>query len=234
MTRPAAMALFPLLFLLLAALQGPPPPNTLTAREKAAGWKLLFDGRSTAGWRGYRKPDMPAGWQVRHGALTRVTSAGDIVTRRQYADFDLQFDWKIAKGGNSGVMYHVTEAAAEPYETGPEYQVLDDANFKPDGESLLTSAGSCYGLYAIPSHLATPAGEWNHSRLLVQHGHVTHWLNGTLAVRYVVGSADWDKRVAGSKFKTWAGFGKATTGFIDLQDHGSVVAYRNIKIRELR
>ncbi len=230
------MKLFAPLLLLttLAAPLSAQGVNTLTAREKAQGWKLLFDGRTTAGWRGYRQQAMPTGWQVRDGNLTRVAAAGDLVTTDQYESFDLTWDWKIAPGGNSGVMYHVTEAAEEPYETGPEYQLLDDARFRPDGLSLLTSAGACYGLYAIPRHLARPAGEWNHSRLLVDHGRVTHWLNGVKAAAYTIGSPDWDRRVAASKFKQWAGFGKASRGFIDLQDHGSEVAFRNVKIRELR
>ncbi len=209
-------------------------PNTLTAQEKAEGWRLLFDGRTTTGWRGYRKQGIPAGWQARDGALTRVASAGDIVTTGKYESFDLTWDWKIAPGGNSGVMYHVTEELNEPYETGPEYQILDDQRFRPDGLSLLTSAGACYALYPIPRHLAKPAGQWNHSRLLVDHGHVTHWLNGVKAAEYTLGSPDWDRRVTASKFKEWPQFGKAATGFIDLQDHGSEVAYRNLKIRELR
>jgi len=220
--------------LLAAAPLAAQAANTLTPREKAAGWKLLFDGRTTAGWRGYRKPALPAGWQVRDGALTRVAPAGDIVTADRYGDFDLEFDWKIAPGGNSGVMYHVTEAGAEPYETGPEYQLLDDARFRPDGLSLLESAGSCYDLYPIPRHLEHPAGEWNHSRLRVEHDHVTHWLNGVKAAEYTLGSPDWDRRVAASKFKAWPGFGKASRGYIDLQDHGFEVAFRNLKIRELR
>ncbi len=221
-----------------ASLCAAPPavqaPNTLTAQERAQGWKLLFDGSTTRGWRGYRQATLPAGWQVRDGALTRVAPAGDIVTTDRYGSFELTWDWKIAPGGNSGVLYHVTEAADEPYYSGPEYQLLDDARFRPDGLLLLTSAGACYGLYAIPRHLARPAGEWNHSRLLVDHGHVTHWLNGVQAAAYTIGSPDWDRRVAASKFEQWPEFGKAATGFIDLQDHGSEVAYRNMKIRELR
>ncbi len=230
------MKLFAPLLLLttLAAPLSAQAANKLSAREKAEGWKLLFDGRTTSGWRGYRKQAIPDGWQVRDGSLTRVAPAGDIVTTDQYESFDLTWDWKIAPGGNSGVMYHVTEAAEEPYETGPEYQLLDDARFRPDGLSLLTSAGACYGLYAIPRHLERPAGEWNHSRLRVEHGRVTHWLNGVKATTYTIGSPDWDRRVAASKFNEWPQFGKAATGFIDLQDHGSEVAYRNLKIRELR
>lgn len=209
-------------------------PNELTAQERADGWRLLFDGRTTAGWRGYHRQGIPAGWQVREGALTRVAAAGDIVTTGKFESFDLTWDWKIAPGGNSGVLYHVTEEADEPYESGPEYQILDDARSRPDGLSRLTSAGACYALYPVVRQLAKPAGQWNHSRLLVDRGHVTHWLNGVKAAEYTLGSPDWDRRVAASKFNEWPQFGKAATGFIDLQDHGSEVAYRNLKIRELR
>jgi len=231
--RPLAVALLGAIALAHGTAAQAQALNTLTRREKREGWKLLFDGHTTRGWRGYRRPDMPAGWQVRDGALTRVGSAGDIVTTSKYESFDLVFDWRIAHGGNSGLMYHVTEDVPEPYGSGPEYQLLDDPNY-PDGRSLLTSAGACYGLYAIPEHLAKPAGQWNHSRLLVQHGRVDHWLNGVLVARYAIGSKDWNDRVAASKFKTWPAFGKADSGFIDLQDHGSGVAFRNLKIKVLR
>ncbi len=223
------------------------PLNALSAKEKAEGWVLLFDGRTTAGWRGYRMKSVPAMWRVVDGTLTCVPTIGgaaagspraeneavDLVTTKKYHDFDLAFDWKIQHGGNSGVMYRVLETADAPYETGPEYQLLDDPNY-PDGKSLLTSAGSVFGLYAIPGHLARPAGRWNHARIIVHDRHVEHWLNGVKAAEYVLGSGDFDKRVADSKFHQWPGFGNADSGYIDLQDHGFNVAFRNIRVRELK
>ena len=211
---------------------GGPPLNQLTPAELQAGWELLFDGHSADQWRGYRQKSVPPGWQVVDGTLTRLAPAGDIITKKEYRNFELALEWKIAPGGNSGIMYRVTEAADQTYETGPEMQVLDDARH-PDGKSRLTSAGACYGLYPSPAGVVKPAGEWNAVRIVVNGNHVEHWLNGVKVVEYELGSPDWVARVAGSKFHQWPGFGKAARGHIALQDHESVVAYRNIRIREL-
>jgi hypothetical protein len=198
-----------------------------------SGWRSLFDGRTTAGWRGYKRADMPRGWQVVDGALTRVERAGDIVTADEFGDFELALEWKISPGGNSGIMYRVTEDADATYETGPEMQVLDDARH-PDGQSPLTSAGALYGLYPAPRGVVRPAGEWNAARIVVRGNHVEHWLNGVKTVDAEIGSDDWNRRVADSKFSQWPGFAKASRGHIALQDHGDWVAYRNIRVRELR
>jgi hypothetical protein len=208
-----------------------------SARPAAAasadgGWRSLFDGRTTTGWRGFRKTEMPSGWQVVDGALTRVAAAGDIITNDEFANFDLTVDWKIAPGGNSGIMYRVTEAADETYETGPEMQVLDDERH-PDGNSRLTSAGAAYGLYPSPTGVVRPSGEWNTARVVVNGNHVEHWLNGVKLLEYELGSPDWTQRVAASKFQQWPGYGRAAKGHIALQDHGDWVAYRNIKIKVL-
>lgn len=206
--------------------------NTLTSAEQAQGWRLLFDGKTTNGWHGFRRTDVPAGWQAVDGELRRVAQSGDLVTSEQFQNFDLTFEWKIGYGGNSGVMYHVTDQGNETYETGPEYQLLDDPHY-PDGKSLLTSAGSDFGLYAIPRHLAKPANEWNTSRIIVNGAHVEHWLNGVKAVEYDLWSPDWKERVAKSKFRMWPNYGLAKQGYIALQDHEFPVAFRNIKIRVL-
>ena len=129
-------------------------------------------------------------------------------------------------------MYRVTEADSNSYETGPEYQVLDDEGHR-DGLSRLTAAGAVYGLYPAPDSLVRPVGEWNQARIVIKGDSVQHWLNGTQVAHYVLGSADFNDRVAKSKFKQWPGFGKASKGYIALQDHGDWVAYRNIKIRVL-
>lgn len=209
-----------------------PAPNTLSAAEQQAGWKLLFDGRTTAGWRGYMKDSMPAGWQVVDGALTRVDRAGDIVTREKYRNFELMLDWKLSPNGNSGIFYRGIEGPDAIYFSAPEMQVLDD-NGHSDGKSELTSSGSVYGLYPAPRGIVKPVGEWNTARILVNGNHVEHWLNGKRIAAYELGSADWSTRVANSKFKQWPEYGKATEGYIGLQDHGDWVAYRNIRIRVL-
>jgi 3-keto-disaccharide hydrolase len=206
--------------------------SVVTPQEQAAGWRPLLDGKSTAGWRGYKKTEMPSGWQVVNGALTRVGQGGDIITSDQFGNFELALDWNVAPGGNSGIFYRVTEEGQAAYETGPEMQVLDDARHV-DGHSRLTAAGSLYGIYAAPPGVVKPAGEWNAVRIAVNGNHVEHWLNGVKVVDYELGSPDWEKLVAGSKFKAWPGYGRAKRGHIALQDHGDWVAYRNIKIKVL-
>jgi hypothetical protein len=205
--------------------------NTLTPDEAKAGWRLLFDGRTTAGWRGYHRQEMPTGWQVVDGALTRVAEAGDIITVDQFTDFELALEWRISPGGNSGIFYRVTEEGEYGYYSGPEMQVLDDAKHA-DGQSRLTSAGSAYGLYAAPAGVVRPAGEWNDARIVVKGHHVEHWLNGQRVVSYELLSPEWEAKVKATKFAQWPEYGRASRGHIVLQDHGDWVAYRNIRIRE--
>jgi hypothetical protein len=208
------------------------PANTLTDAERAAGWRLLFDGKTSAGWRNYGKPDLSSGWVVQDGALTRTGAGGDIITNDQFRNFELSIDWKIEPGGNSGIFYRASEEKDEIYWNAVEMQVLDDAKH-PDGQSPLTSAGAAYDLYPAPPGHVHPGGEWNSAALIVNGNHVEHWLNGFKVAEYELGSRDWDSKVAGSKFKPHERFGKNTQGHIGLQDHGNVVAYRNIKIRVL-
>jgi len=210
--------------------------NALSDQERRDGWQLLFDGKTTAGWRKYRGKGMPGRWKVEDGALVMQPRAGkdggDIVTEGQYQNFELALEWKISPGGNSGLMYRVTEEGGAPFETGPEYQLLDNARH-PDGRSPLTSAASCYALYAPSRDATRPVGQWNQTRVVVRGNHVEHWLNGEKVVQYELGSADWQKRVQASKFKNSPRFGKAPRGHIDLQDHGNEIAFRNIKVRPL-
>lgn len=206
--------------------------NTLTAEERAAGWQLLFDGRTTTGWRGYMSEAMPAGWQAESGALTRTDRAGDIITTQKYRNFDLIFDFNVVRGGNSGIFYRAVEGPQFIYYAAPEYQVLDDAEHR-DGRSELTSTGANYALHAAPRGVVKPAGEWNSGRIVVNGNHVEHWLNGQKIIEYELGSADWKDRVAKSKFNEFPEYGQAAEGHIGIQDHGSRVAFRNIKIRVL-
>ena len=206
--------------------------NALTASEKAAGWKLLFDGRTTRGWRNFKQKGVDAGWKVQDGALVCADpkTAGDLIAEGTYADFDLSFEWRIAAKGNSGVYYHVLEQGERGYESGPEYQLLDNAH----GEPPLQQAGSLYGLYAPAKDVTRAVGEFNQSRIVVRHGHVEHWMNGEKLTEYDLNSADFKARVAGTKFAGWPLFATASTGHIALQDHDAVVAFRDIKIRLLK
>ncbi len=206
--------------------------NALTAAERAAGWKLLFDGKTTDGWRGYHMDSVPSGWKVVDGALTRVGAGRDLITREQFANFELALEWNISPGGNSGIMYRVTEEYDESYKSAPEMQVLDDAGHA-DAQSRLTAAGSNYALYPAPAGVVKPAGEWNLARIVANGNHVEHWLNGQKVVEYELLSPDWETRVKQSKFVEWPNYGRAKQGHIALQNHGDQVAYRNIKIRVL-
>ena len=221
----------------LSQAQDPPPANTLSAAERAAGWKLLFDGKSTEGWRNYKKQTVNPGWKIVDGALTRAEKgAGDIITAEQYDSFELVIDYKIAPGGNSGIMYHVTEEGGTAWQTGPEIQILDNAAGKDPQR-----AGWLYQMYqpAIdpktgkPIDATKPAGEWNTLRIVITPEKCEHFMNGVKYVEYVKGSDDWNQRVAKSKFGKMPQFGKATKGHICLQDHGNEVAFRNIKIRPI-
>lgn len=212
--------------------------NRLSRREKAAGWKLLFDGKTTTGWRNFKKPEISNGWQVVDGALCRMDStAGDIVTADQYDNFELQLDFKVPHHANSGLMYRVSEDRNTTWWTGPEVQILD--NTDPNGDPQ--RAGWLYGLYQSPVDPATgkpvdatkPVGEWNRLRLVCNGPHVEQWLNGVKYAEYEIGSADWNQRLAASKFSKMEGFGKNAKGHIALQgDHGNV-CFTNIKIRPL-
>ena len=214
------------LTLLVAVLAACVLPNAMS------DWRTLFDGRGLEAWRGFRRPDVPDGWRIVDGALTRVTDAGDLITREQFADFELTLDWKVAEGGNSGIMYRVTEDAEATYQTGPEMQVLDDTRHA-DGCSPLTSAGAVYGLYPAQPGIVHPAGEWNSVRIVARGAHVEHWLNDTKVADYELDSPEWKARVAATKFTAWPWYGRAASGHIALQDHGDRVAFRRIRIRTL-
>ncbi|MBU1377168.1 MAG: DUF1080 domain-containing protein [Alphaproteobacteria bacterium] len=215
---------------LLATTAMAATPNTLTASETAAGWRLLFDGKSTAGWRGFKTAEPDAGWTAKGELSPDPKVSKDIMTKDSFENFDLSFEWKISPKGNSGVMFHVTEAGNQTYESGPEYQVLDNSR----GEPPLEQAGGLFALYAPEGAVTKPVGEFNQARLIVNHGKVEHWLNGVKVAAYDLNSADFKARVAASKFKAWPPFAASPTGHIALQNHGDAVAFRSLKIRVLK
>lgn len=214
--------------------------NTLSADEMNAGWRLLFDGHSTAGWRGYKSNAVPDSWKVENGSLLsrreKGKSAGDLITIDKFDDFELLVDWKMTPGGNSGVIYRATEEYDQVWQSGPEYQILDNAGHL-DGLNPLASAGACYAVFAPAKDVTLPLGQWNRTRILASGTHVEHWLNDEKLLEYEIGSARWQAHVKTSKFfptaygqGTW---GKASRGHIGLQDYGGAIECRNIRIRAL-
>ncbi len=214
--------------------KGAAADNTLTAKEKADGWKLLFDGKTTNGWRVYGKKGTPEGWKAVDGVLTRVAQEGDLITTDQYENFDLTIDWKIAEGGNSGIFYHGIEKEGQPiYYSAPEYQLLDNARHPDAKNGPSHQCGSDYDLIAFSKDVCKPAGEWNSSRIVIRGPHVEHWLNGEKIVEYELWSDSWKQLVAKSKFAKWPDYGMAKTGYIGLQEHGFKIEFKNIKIKVL-
>ncbi len=213
--------------------------NRLTARERAEGWTLLFNGHDLDGWRDYAGGAPSASWTVRDGLLMLtakggVMSGADIVTADSYGQFELTLDWKVERGGNSGVLYRARHVPQTRYiyETGLEMQILDDAAH-PDGKIPTHRAGALYDFTVPPANVVRPAGQWNHARLRVEPGRIRQWLNGTSTADLPFGNEEWRARVAASKFAGMPLFGTFPTGVIGLQDHGEPVAFRNIKLRVL-
>jgi len=222
-------------------------PNTLTRKEIRAGWQLLWDGKSTQGWRGADKTDFPKkGWEIKDGILmvdestgAESQNGGDIVTIKKYANFELTLDFKLTKGANSGIKYYVVEGLnnGQGSAIGLEFQLLDDQNH-PDaklGVGGNRTIGSLYDLIpALSTKEVNPPGEWNHARIVAAHNHVEHWLNGKKVVEYERGTQIYRALVQKSKYKDYPDFGEAPEGHILLQDHGNQVSFKNIKIREIK
>lgn len=219
--------------------------NQLTETERAQGWKLLFDGKTTNGIRNFKSETLGGKWRARNGALYfagkgdadgwQAKDGGDIIiTDKEYENYELALDWKISVGGNSGIIYNVIEDDSYDYvwQTGPEMQILDNARH-PDGQIFRHRAGDLYDLIESKFVTANPPGEWNRVRLKVNNGHVEQWLNGYKVVEFDLWNEQWNEMVANSKFKEMPGFGTGRKGHVSLQDHGDQVWFRNIKIREL-
>jgi len=215
----------------VAGATGEDKVNSLTDKEQADGWKLLFDGTTTNGWRGVKKDKAPDGWQAVDGSLVRVKGGGDIITQEQFDDFELVFDWKVAEGANSGVFYRVNEDYGVIQ--SPEYQILHNQKH-PDGRNAKTAAASNYALNAPTKDVTKAPGEWNLGKIVARGNHIEHWLNGEKVVEYEVASDEWTALVKASKFKDMQHYGKSMKGHIALQDHGDRVEYRNMKIRSLK
>ena len=221
--------------------------NTLTTSEEKDGWKMLWDGKTTEGWRGARLEDFPQeGWEIKNGILTVLASGGaesaaggDIVTEKLYGDFELKADFKITEGANSGIKYYVdTDINKGPGSSiGLEYQILDDdkhPDAKLGNHEGSRTVASLYDLIkADPDKPIHPVGAWNTARIISKNNHVEHWLNGTKVLEYERGSEDFRKLVSESKYAKWDRFGELEEGRILLQDHGNRVSFKNIKIKTL-
>jgi hypothetical protein len=220
-------------------------PNTISSHEAQEGWRLLWDGKTTAGWRGARLDRFPAsGWEIKDGVLSvletgggEAAAGGDIVTDAQYTNFELIVEYNITKGANSGIKYFVdtTLNKGEGSSIGCEYQILDDANH-PDAKAGVNGNRKNAGLYDLipPQNIRfNGVGEWNRARIIVRGQHVEHWLNGFKTVEYERATQMWRALVDHSKYVVWPRFGEAPKGHILLQDHGNRVSFRSIKIREL-
>ena len=213
----------------------------LTADEQKEGWQLLFDGSSTEGWHSYGGGPVGYAWKVVDGTLhfdgplKKDTLAQDIISNEEFENFDLKLEWKVDTNGNSGIMFYVNEDTSKfekPYWTGPEMQVLDN-NGHPDAKITKHRAGDLYDLISSSKETVKPALEWNQAEIKALNGKLDFYLNGENIVSTTMWDENWNKMIAGSKFKQWPGFGTFKKGRICLQDHGDKVWFRNIKIRKL-
>lgn len=233
--------LFSLMLVLSLTIGMSNAQNTLTNQEKKDGWKLLFDGSSTQGWRSYNGDSFPEkGWKVNNGMLTVLAEGGggDIITTDVYGDFMLKLEWRVQKGGNSGIFYHALEQPEQAiYWSAPEIQILDNENH-PDanrGKNGNRKATSLYDLIPADPQNAKPYGQWNQIKIVVKDrgAHVEHWMNGEKVVEYERWTDKWYDMLRNSKFAPHPEFGAAHKGYLGLQDHGDRVDFRNIKIKEL-
>ncbi len=209
--------------------------------DSAADWIILFDGEDASGWRSYNEESLPDGWIVENGMLKSLGQGGDIggdivYGNREFGNFELSLEWKISEGGNSGIFYHVQEGDQyeAAYYTAPEYQIIDDIGF-PDPLEDWQSLGADYAMYVADPEkkIVKPAGEWNTSRIVFTEDNAEYWLNGEMVLSFDPWSADWQERKETGKWKDFPEYGAHKTGLIGLQDHGSEIWFKNIKIREL-
>lgn len=211
--------------------------NTLSDKEKKEGWKLLFNGKNLAGWKTFQGKEI-SGWHVVDGVLNNSgvgsDHGGDIVTREKFQDFEISLEWKIAPQSNSGIFYHVNEKIGKAiYESGPEYQLLDDKGW-PDKLHADQYSGANYGMNAPAKTAVKEVGEWNQARIIVDGTHVQHFLNGVKVVDYYLWDSEWKTLKEKGKWKDYPYYGMAKKGNIGLQDHGGLAQFRNIKIKVIK
>lgn len=223
---------------LLAEVGNNHDPNTLTKTEKKNGWQLLFDGKTTNGWHGYNLKVFPDCWTIEDGAFTMNSKGGgedqDIITNKKYRNFALSLEYKLTKAANSGIIFQVEEDTIYkfPYETGPEFQIIDHENYSDPLEDWQIN-GANYAMYPPMVKPFKPVGEWNQLLLVVKDDVVTQILNGEVVVKYVKNSEDWKKLRNSGKWSAFPDWGKYDEGFISLQNHGTKVWFRSIKLKEI-
>jgi hypothetical protein len=209
--------------------------NTLTEKERKEGWKLLFDGKTTKGWKTYKNKQSD-GWQIANGELSckseGVKSRADLITVEQYGDFELSIDWKVAPGANGGIVYRCNEENGSSYESGNEYQLIDDLGYKDKLEDWQKS-GADYAMHPPTKLAANAAGQYNTTRIVAKGAHVEHWLNGEKVADFEMWTPEWEALKAKSKFADKADWAKSKKGQIALQDHGGGLTFKNIKIKKL-
>lgn len=209
--------------------------NILSKKENKEDWILLFDGSTMNGWRSFKNRESD-GWDVKNGELyckeDGVKKRADLITNNKYENYELLIDWKIAPKKNSGIIYMVTEENSASFESGPEYQLIDDIGY-PAKLSDKQLSGANYDMHAPTAKVAKPAGEFNQTKIVINKGHVEHWLNGTKVVDYQLWTPEWEQLKANSKWKDVKPYGMSKTGHIALQDHGGGVAFKNIKLKPL-
>jgi hypothetical protein len=212
-----------------------PADNSLSPAEKAAGWQLLFDGKTPHGWRPYKTAESD-GWEIVNGELhckeKEVQHRADLITTETYGDFELAFDWKVGKGANSGLVYRFNETQGAAHESGSEYQLIDDAGY-PEKLQSWQNSGADYDMHPPSKIVSKPAGEYNHSIIKAKGKHIEHWLNGEKVADYEIGTPEWYALREKSKWKSIKGWGENNEGHIGLQDHGGGIWFKNIKIKKL-
>ena len=209
-------------------------PSAQETKTGDSGWRVLFDGFTLDAWRGYKTDSVPSGWQIVDGTLAKEHPTADIMTKDEFGNFELDLQWKIGEAGNSGIFYRGTTEYSHIYWSAPEYQLEDDWKAE-DNKTRFVNTGAVYALYPSPPGHLKPVGEWNSTRIIVNGAHVEHWLNGAKLLEYELWSPDWNAKVAASKFAKYPDFGMAKSGHIALQgDHPGILAFRNIRIRELK
>lgn len=227
MMRRPHVVLFSICLIALSAL-------TSTADEER-DFVSLFDGKTLSGWRAYQQDEVTDNWTVDDGAIRGSGQGADLITEAQFGDFELRFEWKVTPGGNSGVIYRASEDQQQSYQSGPEYQILDESQRNEDDPKVppTVAAGALYGLYGASEKPIPSSEEFNTGRIVARGNHIEHWLNGAKIVDCEMESDDWNKKVAASKFHAWPAFAKNAQGHIVLQSHNSPVWFKNLRIKKL-